>query len=164
MFHTTTYVHTYIFILFFFFRSNDAVLPNVNVVNEESPDSTEDITSSAELYDTDQTNLYNNLTSVSDDDNNDVLITSTSGTTKKIIQKPNANEQTISSPQGTCSSLTGNYDTLTQVKFAKKLTNDCRYDRLTIPETDGPQIVYLQINLKHIEAIDQLVSEMLDNN
>lgn len=128
-----------------FFRSNEFV----KNVNEEGTDSTEDATISVELFDKNEPyDVDANLTSAHNE-------MTTKKTSSLKPSKPNSNEQT----QGSCSPLEGNYDTLTQVKFAKKLTNDCRYDRLTIPETDGPQIVYLQINLKHIEAIDQLVSK-----
>ncbi|XP_044759991.1 pH-sensitive chloride channel 2-like [Coccinella septempunctata] len=45
---------------------------------------------------------------------------------------------------------------LTQEQFINKLTEPCRYDKLVKPHTDGPLDVYLQVDLRHIEAIDSL--------
>lgn len=58
-----------------------------------------------------------------------------------------------------CPSLTGNMDDLTQEQFTKILTHECRYDKVVRPAIDGPLNVSVQIDLKHIEAIEQLVSK-----
>lgn len=50
-----------------------------------------------------------------------------------------------------------NSDALTQNQFSAILTNDCRYDKLSKPHSDGPLDVHLQIDVRHIEAADQLV-------
>lgn len=58
-----------------------------------------------------------------------------------------------------CPSLEGNMDALTQEQFTSKLMHSCRYDKVVIPTTTGgPLDVTLQIDVKHIEAVEQLVS------
>ena len=57
-----------------------------------------------------------------------------------------------------CPPVTGDMDSLTQNQFSTILTHDCRYDRLTKPLTDGPLGVVVQLDIRHIEAIEQLVS------
>lgn len=59
-----------------------------------------------------------------------------------------------------CPSLEGNMDLLTQEQFTSKLMHSCRYDKVVIPGTKGgPLNVSIQIDVKHIEAVDQLVSK-----
>lgn len=50
-------------------------------------------------------------------------------------------------------------DALTQEQFTKILTHECRYDKVVRPVIDGPLNVSVQIDLKHIEAVEQLVSK-----
>ncbi|KAK9887927.1 hypothetical protein WA026_000227 [Henosepilachna vigintioctopunctata] len=45
---------------------------------------------------------------------------------------------------------------LTQEQFIAKLTEPCRYDKLVKPQTDGPLDVYLQVDLRHVEAVESL--------
>ncbi|KRT86783.1 transmembrane ion channel, partial [Oryctes borbonicus] len=52
--------------------------------------------------------------------------------------------------------MLNNLDDLTQNQFSLMLTKDCRYDRLSKPHSDGPLGVNLQIDVRHIEAADQL--------
>lgn len=53
-------------------------------------------------------------------------------------------------------------DSLTQEQFTKILTHECWYDKVVRPSVDnGPLNVSVQIDLKHIEAVEQLVSETL---
>lgn len=89
--------------------------------------------------------------SISSEEETSTISTTTTG---KTVLRP----VILAEQHATCPALEGNYDSLTQVKFAKKLMNECRYDRLTIPVSNGPQIVKVQIDLKHIEAVEQLVS------
>lgn len=49
-------------------------------------------------------------------------------------------------------------DSLTQEQFTKILTHECRYDKVVRPAMDGALNVSVQIDLKHIEAVEQLVS------
>ena len=56
-----------------------------------------------------------------------------------------------------CPSLEGNMDSLTQDQFTNRLTHTCRYDKLVRPSTKIPLNVLIQIDLQHIEAVDQLV-------
>lgn len=59
-------------------------------------------------------------------------------------------------------------DNYTQAEFLNRLTDACRYDRLTRPggnvqekvngELGGPVDVYVQIDISHIEAAEHLVS------
>lgn len=59
-----------------------------------------------------------------------------------------------------CPSLeSGDMDKLTQEQFTKILTHECRYDKVVRPNVDGPLNVTVQIDLKHIEAVEQLVSQ-----
>lgn len=51
-----------------------------------------------------------------------------------------------------------NFDTQTQDEFLNKLTDSCRYDRLVKPPSGKPSIVYIQIDMNHIESADHLVS------
>lgn len=48
-------------------------------------------------------------------------------------------------------------DQLTQEQFMARLTHACRYDKLIKPHTDFPLNISIQMDLKHIEAIEQLV-------
>lgn len=59
-----------------------------------------------------------------------------------------------------CPSLEGNVtmDLLTQEQFTRRLMHSCRYDKVVIPtKSGGPLDVTLQIDVKHIEAVEQLV-------
>ncbi|KAK9711964.1 hypothetical protein QE152_g25150 [Popillia japonica] len=56
--------------------------------------------------------------------------------------------------------IPSNLDDLTQNQFSQILTNDCRYDKLTKPHSNGPLEVDLQIDVRHIEAADQLQLRM----
>lgn len=60
--------------------------------------------------------------------------------------------------------IPSNLDDLTQNQFSQILTNDCRYDKLTKPHSNGPLEVDLQIDVRHIEAADQLVKFKLKKN
>lgn len=51
-----------------------------------------------------------------------------------------------------------NLDSLTQDEFLTKLTDSCRYDRLVRPPTTNPLSLYFQIDLRHVESYDHLVS------
>lgn len=47
----------------------------------------------------------------------------------------------------------------TQAEFLVLLTDACRYDKLTRPEVIGPPVnVSVQIDIRHIEAAEHLVS------
>lgn len=48
-------------------------------------------------------------------------------------------------------------DQLTQEQFMARLTHACRYDKLIKPHTDFPLNISIQMDLRHIEAIEQLV-------
>lgn len=50
-------------------------------------------------------------------------------------------------------------DSLTQEQFTKILTHECRYDKVVRPAINGALNVSVQIDLKHIEAVEQLVSK-----
>lgn len=56
--------------------------------------------------------------------------------------------------------LQGNLDSLTQDQFFAVLTNECRYDKLIKPLTDGPLNMTMQIEIGHIEAIEHLQFKM----
>lgn len=84
-----------------------------------------------------------NSSSVNDESTTEITITTTTAL-------PNINEQYCVIPP--------NIDDLTQNQFSLILTNDCRYDKLTKPHSDGPLKVGLQIHVRHIEAIEHLVS------
>lgn len=55
-----------------------------------------------------------------------------------------------------CEDLVPPMDDLTQEQFTSKLTDACRYDKLIKPPTVQPLPVYMQMDLRHIEASDQL--------
>ncbi|KAL3272873.1 hypothetical protein HHI36_014334 [Cryptolaemus montrouzieri] len=60
-------------------------------------------------------------------------------------------------PRDHCGQLSIEYmSLLTQEQFINKLTEPCRYDKLVKPQTDGPLNVFLQVDLRHVEAIDSL--------
>lgn len=59
--------------------------------------------------------------------------------------------------QEECPTLEGDMDALTQEEFLNRLTHVCRYDKLIKPETEGPLQIFIQLDLRHIEAIEQLV-------
>lgn len=59
-----------------------------------------------------------------------------------------------------CPPLEGELDSLTQEQFIARLTHVCRYDKLIKPSTKGPVTVRIQIDLRHIETVDQLVSKV----
>ncbi|KAF2900928.1 hypothetical protein ILUMI_05251, partial [Ignelater luminosus] len=71
---------------------------------------------------------------------------------------------TISVPKKTdehaCPSLEGDMDKLTLDQFSSRLTHACRYDKVTRPDKPEPLPVTLQIDIQHIEAIDQLQFKM----
>lgn len=48
-------------------------------------------------------------------------------------------------------------DQLTQEQFMARLTHACRYDKLIKPHTEFPLNISIQMDLRHIEAIEQLV-------
>lgn len=48
-------------------------------------------------------------------------------------------------------------DLLTQEQFVARLTHSCRYDKLIKPETADPLKIYIQLDVRHIETIEQLV-------
>lgn len=56
-----------------------------------------------------------------------------------------------------CPALQPSLDSLTQEEFISRLTESCRYDRLTIPSSDRPLRVNFQIDVKHIESVDNTV-------
>lgn len=56
--------------------------------------------------------------------------------------------------------LQGNLDSLTQDQFFAVMTNECRYDRLIKPLTNGPLNMTMQIEIGHIEAIEHLQFKM----
>ncbi|KAI4456334.1 neurotransmitter gated ion channel [Holotrichia oblita] len=62
----------------------------------------------------------------------------------------------LPSNNGQSCPIPNNLDDLTQNQFSQILTNDCRYDKLTKPHSNGPLQVDLQIDVRHIEAADQL--------
>ncbi|XP_017784957.1 PREDICTED: glycine receptor subunit alpha-1-like [Nicrophorus vespilloides] len=53
-----------------------------------------------------------------------------------------------------------NPERLTQEQFTTQLTQACRYDKLIKPETNGPVNVTVQLDIRHIEAVDQLQFKM----
>lgn len=53
-------------------------------------------------------------------------------------------------------------DKLTQEQFMAILTHACRYDKLIKPHTDFPLNISIQMDLRHIEAIEQLVMKHKD--
>lgn len=55
-----------------------------------------------------------------------------------------------------CPPLEGDMDKLTQEQFMTKLTDGCRYDKLIKPYTEVPLNISVQMDLRHIEAIEQL--------
>nr|XP_022910863.1 glycine receptor subunit alphaZ1-like [Onthophagus taurus] len=61
-----------------------------------------------------------------------------------------------------CPDMNFDLDGITQNQFSKLLTNECRYDKLTKPQTiNGKALnVSVKIDIKHIEAIDQLKFRM----
>ncbi|KAK5640700.1 hypothetical protein RI129_009247 [Pyrocoelia pectoralis] len=59
-----------------------------------------------------------------------------------------------------CPALEGALDKLTVNQFVTKLTHECRYDKVTRPPMDQPLNVTLQIDIMHIEAIEQLQFKM----
>ncbi|KAJ8929816.1 hypothetical protein NQ314_017413 [Rhamnusium bicolor] len=67
-------------------------------------------------------------------------------------------EGKITEPIDNCPKLSTlpTVDNLTQDEFITKLTDSCRYDRLIKPPTEGPLLVEIQIDMKHIEASDHL--------
>lgn len=56
-----------------------------------------------------------------------------------------------------CPSLEGEMDVLTQEQFIARLTHICRYDKLIKPDTKEPLAIRIQIDLRHIETVEQLV-------
>lgn len=67
--------------------------------------------------------------------------------------------ETPSSDSDLCPPLKEDMDNLTQEQFTKILTHECRYDKVVRPGmNDRPLTVSVQIDLKHIEAVEQLVS------
>lgn len=58
-----------------------------------------------------------------------------------------------------CPSLEGNMDGLTQEQFTQRLMHSCRYDKVVMPRGHVPLNVSVQMDVNHIEAVDQLVSE-----
>ncbi|XP_022911647.2 pH-sensitive chloride channel 2-like [Onthophagus taurus] len=62
--------------------------------------------------------------------------------------------------ESVCPELSGNYDELTQTRFSTILTQDCRYDKLTKPDKDQVTDVTLQIDIRHIEAMEQMQFKM----
>lgn len=78
-------------------------------------------------------------------------------TLKNIDQTSPLPPNTAEAPkkEDTCGILTPeNVAKLTQEQFINKLTEPCRYDKLIKPKTKGPLDVYLQVDLRHVEAID----------
>ncbi|KAF5282474.1 hypothetical protein FQR65_LT14282 [Abscondita terminalis] len=68
-------------------------------------------------------------------------------------------KQTVSIPPSdpqSCPPLEGDLDKLTVNQFVTKLTHECRYDRVTRPPMTGPFNVTVQIDIMHIEAVEQL--------
>lgn len=85
-----------------------------------------------------------------------INVTSTAGTFKTTIQ------ETPPSESDECPSLLGKQDymdNLTQEQFTKLLTRECHYDKVVRPAGNEPLNVSVQIDLKHIEAVEQLVSD-----
>lgn len=58
----------------------------------------------------------------------------------------------------TCPALPSNMDNLTQEEFLLKLTDSCRYDHVARPPSDLPLQVTFQIDVQHIESVDNRVS------
>lgn len=54
----------------------------------------------------------------------------------------------------TCPALPSNMDNLTQEEFLLKLTDSCRYDHVARPPSDLPLQVTFQIDVQHIESVD----------
>lgn len=72
--------------------------------------------------------------------------------------------ETPSSDSDVCPPLKEDMDNLTQEQFTKILTHECRYDKVVRPGmNDRPLTVSVQIDLKHIEAVEQLVSVLNSN-
>ncbi|KAB0791640.1 hypothetical protein PPYR_03440 [Photinus pyralis] len=59
-----------------------------------------------------------------------------------------------------CPSLDGDMDKLTVNQLLSTLTHECRYDKVTRPPMDEPLNVTLQLDIMHIEAIEQLKFKM----
>lgn len=55
-----------------------------------------------------------------------------------------------------CPELVSAVGYLNQDQLTNILTNECRYDKLVKPPTEGPLPIYVQIDLTHIESADQL--------
>lgn len=76
--------------------------------------------------------------------------------TKEVIKSTIQSIKAAEEHKATCPPLEPSMDHLTQEEFTSKLTDSCRYDRLIKPITNGPLQVYLQVDMRHIENIDQL--------
>lgn len=81
------------------------------------------------------------------------------------LENPTTVSRTTPSPGATekidCPSIEGDMDGLTQEQFTSRLTHSCRYDKVVIlkdAKDPTPLNVTVQIDLKHIEAVEQLVS------
>lgn len=86
--------------------------------------------------------------------------TPTTTTSTQAFQET-THSSTVSVPKAidsqTCEPLEGNLDKLTLDQFTNKLTESCRYDKVSIPTKREPLDVILQLNISHIEASEQLV-------
>lgn len=67
---------------------------------------------------------------------------------------------TTVSDSPTCPALEGDLDKLSVNQFVTKLTHECRYDKVTRPPMTGPLNVTVQIDIMHIEAVEQLQFKM----
>lgn len=83
-------------------------------------------------------------------------------TTSTTVEQSN-HTTTISvqpNDENTCAVFDEKDDKLTQDQFSTKLTRPCRYDKLAKPDTVGPLKVWVQLDIRHIEADQQLKFKM----